>query len=209
MGGQPLSGNGVTAPTPRAGHISAGISVPDHRAASRAWPRKMTGGVAMAGAKGRSGRRPMPTKLKLLAGNPGKRRLDEHEPEPASRLPEPPDHLSDEAKREWSRVGELLLDLGLVSELDRAALALYCQARARWVEAEEARRQIWRRHQKTERLPDAVTLPVRRQQGPRADARLPHRARHDPASRTKVHGEPRAKPDPLEELRTRHRRSAQ
>jgi len=95
----------------------------------------------MAGAKGRSGRRPMPTKLKLLAGNPGKRRLDEHEPEPASRLPEPPDHLSDEAKREWSRVGELLLDLGLVSELDRAALALYCQARARWVEAEEARRQ--------------------------------------------------------------------
>ena len=90
----------------------------------------------MAGTSGRSGRRQAPTRLKLLRGNPGKRALNPDEPQPEPALPEPPDHLGAEAQREWQRVGELLLTLGLVSELDRAALAAYCQAWGRWVEAE-------------------------------------------------------------------------
>ncbi len=92
----------------------------------------------MAGAKGRSGRRPVPTQLNLVRGRPGKRPLNADEPQPEIVLPEPPDHLSDEAKREWERAGQLLLDLGVVSELDRGAFAAYCQAWGRWVEAEEA-----------------------------------------------------------------------
>ncbi len=92
----------------------------------------------MAGARGRSGRRPAPTKLKLLRNNPGKRPLNDNEPEPDGKLLPPPDHLSDEAKREWSRAGELLATLGMDSEFDRAALAAYCQAWGRWVEAEES-----------------------------------------------------------------------
>jgi P27 family predicted phage terminase small subunit len=83
----------------------------------------------------------MPTKLKMLRGNPGRRPLNDREPEPEVKLPKPPEHLSDEAKREWRRAGKLLLEMGLVSDLDRAALAGYCAAWGRWVEAEAALKQ--------------------------------------------------------------------
>ncbi len=57
------------------------------------------------------------------------------------RLPSPPAHLSKEARKEWRRSGQLLLETGLITDLDRAAFAAYCQAWGRWVEAEEALRQ--------------------------------------------------------------------
>src|SRR5215210_3578103 len=40
------------------------------------------------------------------------------------------------AKAEWKRIVHELYDLGVISRLDRAALAGYCQAYARWIEAE-------------------------------------------------------------------------
>ncbi|MGD9935306.1 MAG: phage terminase small subunit P27 family [Dehalococcoidia bacterium] len=83
------------------------------------------------------GRKPTPTALKLVRGNPGRRPLNQDEPTPRVRVPAAPRHLSDEAKREWHRVGRQLADAGLVTALDRAALAAYCQAWGRWVEAEE------------------------------------------------------------------------
>ncbi len=55
---------------------------------------------------------------------------------PQPRLPVCPPHLQGEARKEWSRVGRKLLAFGLVTEVDRSALAIYCQAWARWVEAE-------------------------------------------------------------------------
>jgi P27 family predicted phage terminase small subunit len=92
----------------------------------------------MSGTKGHSGRKPDPTRLKLLKGNPGKRLLNDNEPKPSPRLPRVPEHLSDEAKKEWRRAGRFLLNLGLVSDLDLAAFAAYCTAYGRWVEAEQA-----------------------------------------------------------------------
>ncbi len=83
-----------------------------------------------------AGRTPKPTALKLLTGNPGKRPLNKDEPTPDVALPEPPAHLSREAKREWRRTGAQLLALRLVTNLDRAAFAAYCQTSARWAEAE-------------------------------------------------------------------------
>ena len=83
------------------------------------------------------GRRPKPTRLKLLAGVPGKRPLNEREPEPRRSLPQCPKQLSDAAKREWKRIATELYRLGLLSRLDRAALAAYCQSWARWIECEE------------------------------------------------------------------------
>ena len=50
----------------------------------------------------------------------------------------PPPHLADEAKVEWGRVGHELYQLGLLTNLDRAVLAVYCQSYARWVKAETA-----------------------------------------------------------------------
>lgn len=83
------------------------------------------------------GRPPKPTHLKLLEGNPGKRAVNRDEPKPAVKAPSCPRHLIGEARREWKRISRELLALKLLSEVDRAALAAYCQAWARWVYAEE------------------------------------------------------------------------
>jgi P27 family predicted phage terminase small subunit len=44
--------------------------------------------------------------------------------------------LSKDAKAEWKRISQELLAIGLLTKVDRAALAAYCQAWARWCEAE-------------------------------------------------------------------------
>jgi P27 family predicted phage terminase small subunit len=82
------------------------------------------------------GRKPKPTALKLVQGNPGRRPLNENEPAPPSTLPTCPAHLSDEAKKEWERLARVLNEMGVLTEVDRAVMAAYCQAYGRWVEAE-------------------------------------------------------------------------
>lgn len=83
------------------------------------------------------GRKPKPTAIKVLEGNPGKRPINFNEPHPEKKLPICPDWLEDEAKAEWTRLAVPLHNLGLLTELDMAAFASYCQAYARWKEAEE------------------------------------------------------------------------
>jgi P27 family predicted phage terminase small subunit len=82
------------------------------------------------------GRKPKPTHLKLLDGNPSKRAINQGEPQPKLRPPTCPSHLCPPAKAEWKRLVGQLTVLRLLTELDRAALAAYCQAYGRWVEAE-------------------------------------------------------------------------
>ena len=82
------------------------------------------------------GRKPKPTKLKLIEGNPGKRPMNPREPRPALRVPTCPAHLCPSAKAEWKRLAGQLYVLGILSDLDRSAMAAYCHAYGRWVEAE-------------------------------------------------------------------------
>ncbi|HEV2378703.1 MAG TPA: phage terminase small subunit P27 family [Terriglobia bacterium] len=82
------------------------------------------------------GRKPTPTSLKALAGNPGKRPLDA-EPSVVAEIPSCPQHVRGVARKEWKRICPALASLGLISRLDRAAIAAYCVEFARWVEAEE------------------------------------------------------------------------
>lgn len=95
------------------------------------------------------GRKPKPTHLKLVTGNPGKRPLPKAEAKVVPALPSPPPHLSDEAKVEWGRVSEDLYKVGLLSGVDRAVLAAYCQSYARWVQAERAIAEMAKRDQLT------------------------------------------------------------
>jgi P27 family predicted phage terminase small subunit len=81
------------------------------------------------------GRKPLPSNVVRLRGNPGKRRLNDAEPAPAPVVPACPSCLGDEATKEWKRVAKELGDLGLLTRLDRGMLAAYCQAHALWVEA--------------------------------------------------------------------------
>ena len=84
------------------------------------------------------GRKPKPTALKLLEGNPGKRQLNMNEPRFAQKMPpECPDWLEEEAQAEWDRLSETLFEMGILTDLDVAPFAAYCQAYARWREAEE------------------------------------------------------------------------
>lgn len=83
------------------------------------------------------GRKPKPTPLKLLEGNPGKRPLPQGEVRPPSKAPRCPPWLEEDAKKEWKRMGKILEGMGLLTDMDMTAFAGYCQAYARWKEAEE------------------------------------------------------------------------
>ena len=84
------------------------------------------------------GRRPKPTRMKVLTGNPGKRPLNQFEPRPNPIVPDCPPELGPAAQREWARLVGELSSLGMITKLDRAALATYCGAYALWAEATEA-----------------------------------------------------------------------
>ena len=83
------------------------------------------------------GRKPKPTALKVLEGNPGKRPLNKNEPQPEKKAPRCPSWLEPEAKKEWRRMAKTLENIGVLTQVDKAAFAGYCQAYARWKEAEE------------------------------------------------------------------------
>ena len=82
------------------------------------------------------GNRPKPTALKRLQGNPGKRPLNQEEPQFNPAKPRCPRHLDTIARREWHRIVAELHAAGLVTVADRAALAAYCQLYSRWIRAE-------------------------------------------------------------------------
>ena len=83
------------------------------------------------------GRKPKPTALKVLEGNPGKRPLNGHEPIPPKGELKCPSWLLPEAKKEWKRLASSLEAMGVLTMADLTAFAGYCQAYARWKEAEE------------------------------------------------------------------------
>lgn len=86
----------------------------------------------------KTGPKPKPAHLKLVEGNPGKRRLKQ-EPQPTiGEIPDPPDFLSAPAKEEWHRVAVELHRLGMLTIIDTAPLAAYCQSYGRWIVAERA-----------------------------------------------------------------------
>jgi P27 family predicted phage terminase small subunit len=87
-----------------------------------------------------SGPRPTPTYLKLLRGNPGRRPINKNEPKPEipAKQPSPPAWLSAYALEEWKRVAPELWRINLLTTIDVACLAVYCDAYSRWRVATEA-----------------------------------------------------------------------
>ncbi len=79
--------------------------------------------------------KPKPAELRELEGNPSKRPIPQTV-KPASDDITCPKHLSYHAKLEWRRIVPQLKKLGLLTNIDRSALAAYCQAYGRWVDAE-------------------------------------------------------------------------
>ena len=83
------------------------------------------------------GTKPTPLHLALVRGRPERKMPKPGKAiEPPLDEPTPPVHLSDEAKVEWGRIIAILVQLKMMTKIDRAALAAYCQAYGRWVQAE-------------------------------------------------------------------------
>lgn len=71
------------------------------------------------------GRKPKPREFTVIDGGFAK-----------AKPPTCPAHLNPTAKTEWKRLAQELFRKGVVGHADRSALAAYCQAYGRWVEAE-------------------------------------------------------------------------
>lgn len=84
---------------------------------------------------GRRGPPPTPTALKVIRGNPGRRPINDREPQPPRLRPTCPEWLDREARAEWKRVVPLLDKIGLLTKVDRAALAIYCDLWSTYVSA--------------------------------------------------------------------------
>jgi len=91
--------------------------------------------------KERSGRKPVPTNLRILRGNPTGKPINQNEPKPKipSSCPKPPLILkgNKQARKEWNRVAPQLYELGLLSELEVPMLANYCQLWSRLMEVND------------------------------------------------------------------------
>ena len=78
-----------------------------------------------------------PTRLKKIQGTYRADRDAGNEPEPTIEIPKCPTFLKGEARREWKRISVELEQLGLISQIDRAALAAYCSCWAQFAETEK------------------------------------------------------------------------
>ena len=152
------------------------------------------------------GVRPLPTKLKVVRGTLRQGRANAHEPLLPVEIPRCPAHLGDEARREWKRISRDLAAYGLLTRIDRAALALYCEAWGRWVEAEEALRKYGVMIKASSGFPmQSPYLAIANKAMEQIRALLSEFGM-SPSSRTRVHAAPVAdEDDPLERLLSRRR----
>jgi P27 family predicted phage terminase small subunit len=71
-----------------------------------------------------AGRKPKPTALKLVTGNPGKRTINKNEPKAASTTPRPPRWLNGKAKAKFNLLVKRIDSMGFASASHTEALAL-------------------------------------------------------------------------------------
>ena len=83
-----------------------------------------------------TGRPRIPSHLKLVRGNPGRRPLPKNEPVYQAGAAAP-DWLSKRAAVHWPLISSQLDDAGVLTVIDTTALAMYCEAFATWHDANE------------------------------------------------------------------------
>src|SRR5262245_59889578 len=120
-----------------------------------------------------SGRRPHPTRLQVLRGNPGRRALNTREPHPPpadDSFDTPPAPVADDpvAAAEWRRLAPMLRQCGLVSPAETAALIALCQQWARYLDTHDKVRALGML------VKNADGVPVRNPYLRLADAALDH-----------------------------------
>ena len=85
---------------------------------------------------GKRGPAPMPTVFRLIHGPDKPSRINKAEPKPETGEPPTPDWLNEAAQAHWRRIVPMMMDVGLLTEIDGDVLAAYCAGWARYVQAE-------------------------------------------------------------------------
>lgn len=85
----------------------------------------------------RGGRRHKPTELKLLRGETRKERLNPDKPRPEGAQPIRPTGMSARARAIWTRQVRAMEKTGVLTPVDSDTLRAYCDAVARYEEAEK------------------------------------------------------------------------
>lgn len=70
------------------------------------------------------GRKPLPTQLKIVTGNPGKRKVNKNEPVAPTERPQPPAHLSVKEKRHFVEICDFLEGMKILSSADKYTIEL-------------------------------------------------------------------------------------
>lgn len=84
------------------------------------------------------GRKPKPTNLKVLQGNPGHRPINRNEPKPTPLSSvDPPGWLSDDAKKVWTDAAGDLARIGILTTADIEVFSVGCEFYALWMRAME------------------------------------------------------------------------
>ena len=84
------------------------------------------------------GRKPLPTALHILRGNPSRKKLTGlNEPTTKVEVPRTPQHLSPIAKKHFPKIAKQLAAAKVMTRLDTDALAMYCEAYAKWFTSNE------------------------------------------------------------------------
>ena len=77
---------------------------------------------------GKRGPPKTPTKLKILRGNPGGKKLNAAEPEPPADKIVPPPWLAGASLDRWNEIVPMLVQLGVMTNADIGTIARYCVA---------------------------------------------------------------------------------
>jgi P27 family predicted phage terminase small subunit len=148
------------------------------------------------------GRKPVPTVLRIARGNPHQHKISDDEPTPSTAIDlAAPELLATDAdaKRAWDELAPMLHRLGLLTEVDRAALLLYCATFAHWQRATRHLQRyglVIKRKRKAPMPSPYVAIANQMQAQCRA---LLIEFGLTPVSRTRVHGPKHDAPDREEE----------
>ena len=77
------------------------------------------------------GRKPTPTALKIIRGNPGKRPISTTEPKSTGKA-QPPEWLGAHGRKHWEEIAPMLENIGVLTALDALALGDLCLAYEKW-----------------------------------------------------------------------------
>ena len=155
------------------------------------------------------GRPATPTQLKILRGNPGKRKLPADEPQPPTSGIEMPDYLGPVARSRWAVMLPLLEAVRVMTKADVEALARYCDTYEWWLATREKLRK------------EGDTYPILNDKGEvkyiaqRPEVAIAHKLAAqlhtleadfglNPSSRTKLATQNEAPKDDLEAFFTKH-----